>query len=151
MVEDQNFHKVKKIIYVLILFFVFASKSYSQNFKLEKLVKLDAPWGSSFINDREIIVTEKSGKIKIVNILSKEIKEISHQLNFVVHGQGGLLDIIHKDNYIWISYTEDRGGYKTSTSIARAEFNKKKLNFKNIFQANPPIDSGYHFGSRLVI
>ena len=71
MVEDQNFHKVKKIIYVLILLLVFGSKSYPQNFKLEKLVKLDAPWGSSFINDREIIVTEKSGKIKIVNILYK--------------------------------------------------------------------------------
>ena len=28
---------------------------------------------------------------------------------------------------------------------------KKKLNFKNIFQAEPPIDSGYHFGSRLAI
>ena len=151
MVEDQNFHKVKKIIYVLILFFVFASKSYSQNFKLEKLVHLDSPWGSSFINSNEIIITEKSGKIKIVNILSREVQEISHQLNFVVHGQGGLLDIIHKDNNIWISNTEDRGGYKTSTSIAKAEFNKKQLNFKNIFQANPPIDSGYHFGSRLVI
>ena len=77
MVEDQNFHKVKKIIYVLILFFVFASKSYSQNFKLEKLVNLDSPWGSSFINSNEIIITEKSGKIKIVNILSREVQELS--------------------------------------------------------------------------
>ena len=151
MVEDQNFHKVKKIIYVLILLFVFNSKSYPQNFTLEKLVKLDSPWGSSFINDSEIIITEKSGKIKIVNIITKEIQEINHQLNFVVHGQGGLLDIIYKDNYVWISYTEDRGGYKTSTSIAMAELNKKQLNFQNIFQANPPIESGYHFGSRLVI
>ena len=66
---------------------------------------------------------------------------MDHQLDFVVHGQGGLLDIIHKDNIVWISYTEDRGNYKTSTSIARAELNKKKLVFKNIFQANPPIDS----------
>ena len=149
--EDQNSHKVKKIIFIILLLLVFNSNSYSQNFKLEKLVNLDSPWGSSFINSNEIIVTEKSGKIKIVNILSREVQEISHQLNFVVHGQGGLLDIIHKDNNIWISYTEDRGGYKTSTSIARAEFNKRQLNFKNIFQANPPIDSGYHFGSRLVI
>ena len=40
---------------------------------------------------------------------------------------------------------------KTSTSIAKAVLNKDELNFKNIFQANPPIDSGYHFGSRLAI
>ena len=151
MVEDQDFHKVKKIIYVLILLLVFGSKSYSQNFKLEKLVKLDAPWGSSFINDREIIVTEKSGKIKIVNILTSNQKEIEHNLNFLEDGQGGLLDILYKNDFIYISYTEDRGDRKSSTSIAKAKLNKEKLLFKNIFQANPPINSGYHFGSRLGI
>ena len=40
---------------------------------------------------------------------------------------------------------------KTSTSIAKGKFNRKKIFFKNIFQANPPIDSSYHFGSRLAI
>ena len=40
---------------------------------------------------------------------------------------------------------------KSSTSVARANLNTEKLNFKNIFQAQPPINSGYHFGSRLVI
>ena len=39
----------------------------------------------------------------------------------------------------------------SSTSVARAKFNTEKLDFKNIFQAEPPINSGYHFGSRLVI
>ena len=71
MVEDQNFHKVKKIIFIILLLLVFNSNSHSQNFKLEKLVNLDSPWGSSFINSNEMIVTEKSGKIKIVNILSR--------------------------------------------------------------------------------
>ena len=39
----------------------------------------------------------------------------------------------------------------SSTSVARGKFNIKKINFKNIFRADPPINSGYHFGSRLVI
>ena len=76
---------------------------------------------------------------------------IEHNLNFLEHGQGGLLDILYKNNKLWISYTENRENRKTSTSIAKAYFNKKKLIFKNIFQANPPIQSGYHFGSRLAI
>ena len=62
-----------------------------------------------------------------------------------------MLDIIYKDGFVWISYTEDRGNLKTSTSIAKGKFNRKRIFFKNIFQANPPIDSGYHFGSRLAI
>ena len=136
-----------------IIFFIFFISSIVQadEISLKKIVDLYDPWGSSFINKNEIILTEKEGEIKIVNINTKNIFNVEHNLNFLVDGQGGLLDILHKDNNIWISYTENRGDWKTSTSIARAKLNKKKLSFSNIFQAEPPIDSGYHFGSRLVI
>ena len=142
---------MNKIFLSLIIIFVFSTKSYSENFKFTKIVKLKNPWSASFVNNNEMIITEKEGKIKIVNLSSKEILNINHDLNYLVHGQGGLLDIIYKDENLWISYTEDRGDWKTSTSIAKAKINRNKLNFKNIFQANPPIDSGYHFGSRLAI
>ena len=98
------------------------------NLKFTKIVSLDKPWGSSFINDREIIVTEKSGKIKIINIKNGNITKVNHNLNFLVSGQGGLLDIIYKDNYLWVSYTENRGNRKTSTSIARGKSNRNKMN-----------------------
>ena len=103
------------------------------------------------MNENELIITEKSGKIKIVNIKSNKISEVDHNLNFLEYGQGGLLDILFKDNFVYISYSENRGNWKSSTSIAKAKFDKIKLHFENIFQAEPPIDSGYHFGSRLVI
>ena len=151
MVVDQNSLNVKKYFSLIIFFLLFASKSYSNNFTLTKIIKLDEPWGSSFINNDEIIISEKGGKIKIVNINSKKILEVKHNLNFLDVGQGGLLDIIHQNNNLWISYSEDRGNSKTSTSIAKARLDKKELNFENIFRANPPIDSGYHFGSRLAI
>ena len=41
---------------------------YAENLKFTKIIDLDKPWGSSFISDREMIITEKSGKIKIINI-----------------------------------------------------------------------------------
>jgi quinoprotein glucose dehydrogenase len=151
MVVDQNSPKVKKYLLLVIFTLLFTSKSYSNNYLLTKIIELDEPWGSSFINKDEIIITEKVGKIKIVNVNSNKILEVKHNLNFLNTGQGGLLDIIHQNNNIWISYTEDRGNSRTSTSIAKAKLNKKELNFQNIFQANPPINSGYHFGSRLAI
>ncbi len=141
-----------RIIFLsIIIFFSKVSFSYSVNFTFQKLVDLNDPWGSSFINNEELIVTEKTGKIKIINIISKEIHEVEHNLNYFVHGQGGLLDIIYQNDTLWISYSENRGDWKTSTSIAKAKLNKKKLDFENIFQAEPPIESGYHFGSRLAI
>ena len=39
----------------------------------------------------------------------------------------------------------------TSTSVAKGTFNQNNIKFNNIFRAEPPIDSMYHFGSRLTI
>ena len=120
---------MKIFLSLIFLLLIFPSASFSENYKFQKLVDLKNPWGSSFINNNELIVTEKSGKIKVVNINSKKVSEIEHNLNFLVDGQGGLLDILYKDNLIWISYTENRGNSKTSTSIAKAKLNKKVLKF----------------------
>ena len=141
---------MKKIV---LIFFLLINPSFifAENYNLKELVSLKSPWGSTFINNEELIITEKGGNIKIVNIVNNNLIEIDHNLNFREHGQGGLLDIIYKDNFLWISYTEKRGDWETSTSIAKAKLNKEKLIFKNIFQANPPIESRYHFGSRLAI
>ena len=141
---------MKKIILVFFLL-IKPSLIFAENYNLKELVSLKSPWGSTFINNEELIITEKGGNIKIVNVVDNNLIEIDHNLNFREHGQGGLLDIIYKDNFLWISYTEKRGDWETSTSIAKAKLNKEKLIFKNIFQANPPIESRYHFGSRLAI
>ena len=148
---DQNFLKVKKFFFLIFFILFFSPNSFSQDYNFKKLVKLDGPWGSSFLNDNELIVTEKSGKIKIIDVNSNKVSDIKHNLNFLDYGQGGLLDILFKDGFIYVSYSENRGNWKSSTSIAKAKFDRKELNFKNIFQAEPPIDSGYHFGSRLAI
>ena len=142
---------MKKLLGILVLGLLLGGNAYAENLKFTKIINLDQPWGASFINNNEMIVTEKSGKIKIINIKNGNANEVDHDLNFLEYGQGGLLDIIYKDDYLWISYTENRGNSETSTSIARGKFNRIKIEFKNIFQANPPIDSAYHFGSRLAI
>ncbi|HIG09075.1 MAG TPA: PQQ-dependent sugar dehydrogenase [Alphaproteobacteria bacterium] len=142
---------LKKIFYYTIILSLFSFSAYSINLKFTKIVNLDYPWSLTFINDNELLISEKNGKIKLINLSTKKIKEIEHNLIYSSYGQGGLLDIIYKDDTIWISYSEDRDSSKTSTSIAKATYNTKKINFKNIFQANPPIKSGYHFGSRLAI
>ncbi len=149
--EDLNFLKVKKFFFLIFFILFFSSNSFSQDYNFKKLVKLDGPWGSSFLNDSELIVTEKSGKIKIIDVNLNKVSNIKHNLNFLDYGQGGLLDILFEDGFIYVSYSENRGNWKSSTSIAKAKFDKKELNFKNIFRAEPPIDSGYHFGSRLAI
>ena len=140
---------MRKIAIILVFFF---TNLYAEDFKLEKIITgLERPWSLSFIDKSNLIITEKPGYIKFINLKEKTILNIKHNLNILEDGQGGLLDIIYKDNVIFVSYSEDRSSGNSSTSVAKAEFNKKKLNFKNIFQAEPPINSGYHFGSRMII
>jgi len=150
MVGDQNYHKVKKVIFFFLIYF-FNPICFANTIQISKIADLEDPWGSTFVNNKELIITEKIGKFKLVNIETGKVNEINHNLNFLVDGQGGLLDVIYKDQYLWVSYSEDRGSGKSNTSIARGEFNNKNINFKNIFQASPDINSGYHYGSRLAI
>ena len=136
----------------IFIFFLISSNLNAQNIKLEKIVdSLDKPWALSFIDSDNIIFTEKSGKLYKLNIKDKKISEIKHNLSVLEVGQGGLLDVLYDKEQVYISYSENRGDWKTSTSVAKGKFNQTKIKFTNIFQAQPPIDSGYHFGSRLVI
>jgi len=143
---------MKKILILFSIFFYFSTNLYAQEFKLEKVVDgLDEPWSLSFIDNNRVLITEKPGNLLIFNLKDKKINKINHNLSLKAVNQGGLLDVLYKNNSVWVSYSEDRGNWNTSTSVALGKFNEKNIEFKNIFRAEPPIDSGYHFGSRLVI
>ena len=142
---------MKKIVISCLLLILLISNGNSFEIKISKLIDLENPWGSTFINNDELLVTEKYGSIKLINLKNKKVSSINHNINFLVDGQGGLLDILYKDEFVYVSYSEDRGSGKSSTSITKGKFNYQNINFKNIFRAEPPIKSGYHFGSRLAI
>jgi len=142
---------MKKIIFILILILIQTLNLKSEDFRLNQLISgLNSPWSLTFKNENEILITEKSGQILLVNLKNNTIKKVKHNLDILEDGQGGLLEILYYNEIVFVSYSENRGNGKSSTSVASANFNYENLNFKNIFRAEPPINSGYHFGSRLV-
>ena len=74
---------MKKFLIKIFFFLLLGEKAYAENLKFTKIVSLDEPWGSSFINNNEIIITEKSGKIKIINIENGNVVKVNHNLNFL--------------------------------------------------------------------
>ena len=139
-------------LFILLFLYLIPLHSQSSEIKLEKIFDgLDKPWSLSFINSKSIIITEKGGKLLYLNLNDRKLTEIKHNLSLISLGQGGLLDVLYKDKQVYISYSENRGNWETSTSVAKGSFDQNKIKFKNIFRAEPPIESGYHFGSRLVI
>ena len=143
---------MKKITLIALLFFFQAFNIFANEPKLNQIINgLDTPWSLTFLDNDRVLITEKSGNILLVNFNNKKTKKIKHNLNILEDGQGGLLEVLYYKEQVFVSYTEDQKKGKSSTSVAKAEFNDLELNFKNIFRAEPPINSGYHFGSRLVI
>ena len=93
---------------ILIIFIIFNKNvlSLSNDYKLSILKKsLDQPWSISFINKNEILISEKTGKIKLLNLNNGSIIEIKHNLSFIedINSQGGLLEILYHDNYVYIN------------------------------------------------
>ena len=125
----------------------------SQNFKLIEIVKgLNNPWGMTFLDDNNMLITEKSGRLIRINLNTKEKFEVQHNINYVASGQGGLLDVLFNDNFIYFSYSEDRGSGYSSTSISKGRLvDDKIIELESVFQAEPPIKGNKHYGSRLVI
>ena len=138
---------------IIILFYILLINSVLADYKLTNLVNnLDSPWSITQVNENIFLINEKGGNIKFFNKSKNSIKNIKHNLKILEHGQGGLMDIYFYKDKIYVSYTEEIGKKMESvTSVAVAKFDTKKLEFKNIFQSQPPIRSGYHFGSRIVI
>jgi aldose sugar dehydrogenase len=139
------------VIFIIIsLIFFKTRKSENNNIILEKQkIELTKPWSLTIIEKDKYLITEKEGNIILYDGITN--KKIKHNLNILDRGQGGLLDILFNNEYIYVSYSENRGEGKSSTSIAKAKYNENNLEFKNIFQADPPIKGSKHFGSRIVI
>ncbi len=141
-----------KILQIIFIFVISFTKLLSEEIKLVKLASgFNSPWSLSLIDDENILITEKSGNLILFNLNKKNTKKLNHNLNILEDGQGGLLEVLYFNGHIYVSYSENRGNGNSSTSVAKAKYNKEKLEFKNIFRAEPPINSGYHFGSRMII
>ena len=87
MVVDQNFLKVRKFFISIFLFLIFINVSFAENLIFKKIVDFNDPWGATFISNNELLITEKSGKIKLIHLNSKKISEVNHNLNYLEHGQ----------------------------------------------------------------
>ena len=60
---------MKKLLISFLLLFTNLS---AENFKLEKIIEgLDSPWSLTFLDSQSLLVTEKPGNIKFVNLKEK--------------------------------------------------------------------------------
>ena len=95
--------------FIFIFIFIFLSLSAkTDTIKIEQIgPTLKNPWGMDFINERELLVTEKRGRIFQINISDGSSFEIHNVPKVASTMQGGLLDIIHNDRTVFYCYSKD--------------------------------------------
>ena len=116
---------------------------------------LEHPWGLTFLPDGRMLVTERPGRLRIVSADGTISKPIAGVPRVQARGQGGLLDVVlHPDfatnGLVYLSFSEAGSG-GAGTSVARGRLEGESLvDVSVIFQQAPKVDTGFHYGSRLV-
>jgi quinoprotein glucose dehydrogenase len=139
-------------------------------FKLDVITsELDHPWALTFIDNKHLVITEKSGGIYKVNISTGKKQAIKHDIPHIGYGgrsvaysQGGLLDVYFNsaDGFIYFTYSHDFQELKlnkkpskaSSTAITRGKlFENEIKELEILLIAHPKQQSSKHFGSRISI
>ena len=117
------------------------------------------PWALAFLpGGKDMLVTERSGNLRVVNAEGKVGPPISGVPKVWAKGQGGLLDVVlspefAKDRTVYLSFAEEGQDGKAGTAVGRGQLSQdlaRLENFDVIFRQMPKLSDGNHFGSRLV-
>ena len=147
------FSREKKKLHNKVLF---EEKRQDPPFKVEMIAQnLGIVWGMVFLNEKELLWTERQGLIKKINLDTGLVTPISVKIeNFYSSGQGGLLDISLHPNFKqnqWIYFTYSIAKEEaSSTALARGVLKENKIEeLETLFVADAFFKSKRHFGSRI--
>ena len=141
---------------VLLFVFIFPNFLWAKVDLVQVVEKLQYPWAMDFLPGKEALVTEKPGRLQKVNLETGKKTEIENLPEVHAVGQGGLLDVmVHPDfkqnQKIFLTFSAplNASGDATTTLISARLEGQQLLDQKILFQADPALPGGHHFGSRV--
>jgi len=135
-------------------------KSEKATFRLETVVEgVATPWGIDFLPDGRMLITEKTGALRVADAKGTVAPEPVQNVPAVwSKGQGGLLDVaVHpeyaKNGWIYLSYSDPGENDSAMTAVIRAKLRGNALtDVQQLFKAPAALyrTGNVHFGSRFV-
>jgi len=146
----------KNALILLFAFYTFSSSAQIPTYQLKQVTAdLEIPWGFDFLPSGDLIITERQGTMKHLDLSTKKLTPIKGVPQVKQEGQGGLLDVaLHPTKFktnqkIFLTYTDSySGGVGTVLASATLKGNTLK-EIKTLFKSQPPERGGRHFGSRI--
>ena len=140
-----------------------------ENYRIETLVEsgLKNPWAIAFLPDGRKLVTEKSGKLRILTAEGKlDPASIEGLPETIEHGQGGLMEVaVHpdyeKNGWIYLGLSDGtrekrpdgKDDVKCITAVVRGKLKDHQWTDQQwIYRPDPKFrtGAGVHFGTRFV-
>lgn len=129
-----------------------------QNIRLSEVAgPFEHPWAVTFLPDGRQLVTERPGRLNLVE--DGEVDEIGGLPQLSTVNQGGLLDVaVHPEygdnGWIYLTYSQpEDGGDNTATAVGRAQLDEDEMeltDFEGIYVQDRFSSPGRHYGSRMV-
>jgi aldose sugar dehydrogenase len=96
-------------------------------FKSTEIARFDQPWAMTFLPDGRLLVTEKPGRLRLIDVATRQIGEIIGVPAVAYGGQGGLGDVVLHPQFasnrlVYLSYAESGTGGR-GAAVARATLN----------------------------
>jgi glucose/arabinose dehydrogenase len=117
--------------------------------------RLEHPWALAFLPDGRILVTERPGRLRVVEKDGRLSKPLAGVPQVAARGQGGLLDVaidpkFEENRLVYLSFAEPGEG-GAGTAVARGRLGDARLeDVQVIYRQQPKVQGSGHFGSRLV-
>jgi glucose/arabinose dehydrogenase len=114
------------------------------------------PWGIAILPDGRMLVTEKPGRLRMIERNGMMSEPLTGVPEVAAKGQGGLLDValdpaFAANKMVYVSYAEPGEGGTAGTSVAKGRLGSAGLeDVKVIYRQYPKMVGGGHFGSRIV-
>ena len=119
---------------------------------------LQHPWAVAFLPEGRFLVTERPGRLRVVEADGRLRPPVQGLPEIDARGQGGLLDVITDSDFarnrrIYFCFSEPGQGMANGTALARARLSDdggRLEEVKVIFSQRPKVASTLHFGCRIV-
>jgi glucose/arabinose dehydrogenase len=137
-----------------------ANADAERPFAVETIAEFDEPWAMAFLPDGRLLVTEKAGRLLLVDTTGGESQPVSGVPEVDYGGQGGLGDVaLHPDfaanRLVYLSYAEAGDGDTRGAAVARgvlelADGGGSLSAVEVIWRQEPKVTGRGHYGHRLL-
>jgi glucose/arabinose dehydrogenase len=145
---------------ILIVIVCLLQSAAAQSVRPETVASgLQNPWALAFLPDGRFLVTERAGRLRVVERDGRLNKPVDGLPEVAIGGQGGLLDLVLDADFannrvLYFCFSEPASiGNGNSTALARAILSSdatRLSDVKVIFSQKPKFTSSLHFGCRIV-